>query len=352
VLIFATVDALAWVAPAVAHALAEARRRLSAAHAPAWLAASVRPQMLIALALIPVLVIGLGGQATRIYQQLTVRHIWPVVTAHDQLGERIAAEIPSNASVSAQSTLAPHLSQRTSIYQFPSGVPQADYIFLDVTTGNFYPFTSPEAYVAAVRQVMSSSEYHIADAQDGYLLLKRGGGPVAHGVDTILRFTAFAYTSWPLDGAQTVNASFVGGLQLVGYQINPPQVYRVEPELTITTYWRVTKPISAPQTVVMTLTRPDGARMVFADSLTQEWAPPGDFVPGIIYRMQTWPIYLDANGPRNYTLGVEVRNGAPETQPPVSAAVAATLTTTTSAADFPRLAPGGASVLLANLPLR
>jgi hypothetical protein len=92
--------------------------------------------------------------------------------------------------------------------------------------------------------------------------------------------------------------------------------------------------------------------MVFADSLTQEWAPPSDFAPGALYRMQTWPIYLDANGPRNYTLGVEVRTGAPETQPPVSAAVAATLTTTTGAADFPRLAPGGTSVLLANLPLR
>jgi uncharacterized membrane protein len=351
VLIFATVDALAWVAPAVAQALAEARRRLSAAHAPAWLAASVRPQTLIALALLPVLVIGLGGQATRIYQQLTVRHIWPVVTAHDRLGEQIAAEIPSSASVSAQSTLAPHLSQRTTIYQFPSGVPQADYVFLDVTTGNFYPFTSPESYVAAVRQAMAAGDYQIAAAQDGYLLLKRVPGAQAANVQPPGSFYSFASAD-SLAGAQPVSANFAGGLQLVGYQINPPEVYRIEPELTITTYWRVAKPISAPQTVVMTLTRANGSRMVFADSLTQEWAPPSDFVPGALYRMQTWPIYLDANGPRNYTLGVEVRTGAPETQPPVSAAVAATLTTTTGAADFPRLAPGGTSVLLANLPLR
>jgi hypothetical protein len=102
----------------------------------------------------------------------------------------------------------------------------------------------------------------------------------------------------------------------------------------------------------MTLTPPSGPRLVFADSLTQEWLPPSDWQPGAIYRMQTWPIYLDANGPGRYTLGVEVRNGAPETQPPVSANVAATLTTATGAGGYPRLATGGASVLLAPLSLR
>ncbi|HZC04259.1 MAG TPA: DUF2079 domain-containing protein [Ktedonobacterales bacterium] len=352
VLVIATVDALAWVAPDISHAFVAGRSRLRATHAPGWLVAIVRPQSLIVVALIPVLVVGLGGQATRVYQQLTVRHIWPVVTQHDLLGDHIAAEIPAGASVSAQSTLAPHVSQRETIYQFPSGVDQADYLFLDVTTGNFYPFTNSSDYVAAVRQALNSGGFGLVAAQDGYLLLKRGGGsPVANG-DLSGSFTSFARTAWPLAGVQMVDATFAGGLQLVGYQINPPQVYRVEPELTVTTYWRVTKPISQPQTVVMTLVKPSGSRLVFADSLTQEWLPPSDFVPGAVYRMQTWPIYLDANGPRVYTLGVEVRDGAPDTQPPSTAAVAATLSTPAGESGFPRLAQGGASALLTSVPLR
>jgi hypothetical protein len=49
---------------------------------------------------------------------------------------------------------------------------------------------------------------------------------------------------------------------------------------------------------------------------------------------------------------VEVRDGAPDAHPQVSAAIAATLATATGASGFPRLAPSGASVLLTNVPLR
>lgn len=354
VFIVAAVDALAWVAPLISRWLSVARARLRASHTPGWLATLVRPQALVVIALIPVLVIGLGDQASRIYQQVTVRHIWPVVTQHDRLGAQIAAEIPPDASVSAQSTLAPHLSQRQTIYQFPSGAQDADYIFLDVTTGNFYPFTSPAKYVAAVRQVMTSGDYTFADARDGYLLLRRegvnGSGATASGQPDAA-FYSFAYAT-SLEDAQTVNASFTGGLRLVGYRVNPPRVSRTEPELTITTYWEDSQPISAPQTVVMTLTQPDGSRIVLADSLTQEWLPPIAWTPGHIIQIQTWPVYLDASKPGNYTLGVEVRDGAPETQPPLNANVAATLTTSAGASGLPRLDPGGSTVFLATVPLR
>lgn len=353
VLIFATVDALAWVAPGVTHALAEGRKRLRAANAPRWLPALARPQTLIVIALIPVLVVGLGGQATRIYQQLTVRHIWPVVTAHDRLGERIAADIPPSASVSAQSTLAPHVSQRQDVYQFPSGDQAADYVFLDVTTGNYYPFTSPADYVAAVKQVIGSGEYAIVAADDGYLLLRRGAGASPPNLSAESAFASFARTSWPAPGAHAVKADFAGGLELVGYQVNPPQVYRVEPELTLTTYWRVTQPLTQPQTIVMTLTRPNGSRMIFADSLAQEWVPPIAFTPGAVFAMQTWPIYLNPTGKGTFIFGAEARAGAPESQPGPTAAVAATLASPgAGATGYPRLVFGGASVLLATVQLQ
>jgi hypothetical protein len=185
-------------------------------------------------------------------------------------------------------------------------------------------------------------------------LLKRGAGPVASGGFTNGEgsFASFAYASWPVAGAHAVTADFTGGLELVGYQIDPPQVYRVEPELTITTYWRATQRLSAPQTIVMTLTRPDGSRMIFDDSLTQEWVPPSDFAPGAYYQMQTWPIYLDSSGPDRYTLGVEVRAGAPESHPAASAAVPATIVSPAGADGYPRLDTGGASVLLATVQMR
>ena len=352
-LVFATADALAWVAPGVSLALAEGRKRLRAANALGWLPALVRPQLLIVIALIPVLVVGLGRQATRIYQQLTVRRIWPVVTAHDTLGERIAAQIPAGASVSAQSTLAPHVSQRQDIYQFPSGDQTADYVFLDVTTGNYYPFTSPADYVAAVKRVIGSGEYAIVAANDGYLLLRRGASPTPPNLTAASPFASFARVSWPAPGAHAVNATFAGGLELVGYQVNPPQVYRVEPELTLTTYWRVTQPISQPQTIVMTLTRPNGSRMIFADSLAQEWVPPMAFTPGAVYAMQTWPIYLLPTGKGTFIFGVEARAGAPESQPGDAAAVAATLgSVAAGSSGYPRLTPSGTSVLLATVQLQ
>ncbi len=351
ILLAASIDAMAWLAPFVSRSLRTARERLGAQQAPGWLVSIIRPQTLIVLALIPALVIGLGGQASRIYQQLTVRHIWPVVTAHDQLGERIAEEIPAGASVSAQSTLAPHLSQRKTIYQFPSGAGDADYIFLDVTTGNFYPFTSPATYVAAVQKYMNADGYGMVDARDGYLLLRRGAGMAGVGQAIPQSFYSFAYAD-SLAGAHRVDATFAGGLRLVGYQLTPAQIYRSEPELTITTYWTVAQTPDAPQTVVMTLAPPHGSRLVFDDSLTQEWLPPTEWTPGRIIRLQTWPIYLDASGPGAYTLGVEVRDGAPETHPHVSAAVAATLATPPGSGGFPRMTSSGAGLLLTVVPLR
>ncbi len=351
VFIAASVDAMVWVAPIVSRGMRLARERLRTSHAPGWLAPLVRPQVVIAIALIPALLIGLGGQASRIYQQLTVRHIWPVVTQHDRLGASIAAEIPAGASVSAQSTLAPHLSQRMSIYQFPSGAGDADYVFLDVTTGNFYPFTSPSDYVVAVQRCLNAGGYRIADARDGYLLLRRISNAQVRGQQTPGSFYSFAYAD-SLANVNRVDATFAGGLRLVGYQITPRQVYRSEPELTITTYWTVSQPISAPQTVVMTLAPPHGSRLVFADSLTQEWLPPSAWAPNHLIRMQTWPIYLDANGPDAYTLGVEVRDGAPGTHPAVSANVAVTLASAAGADRFPQVAQNGNTVLLTVVPLR
>jgi uncharacterized membrane protein len=97
---------------------------------------------------------------------------WPQVTVHDTLAQRFIDMIPASASVSAQSSLVPHLSERTSVYLFPYQDERADYIFLDITSAT-YPFLSSQ-YTSEVKKILLSGNYGVVAAQDGYLLLKKG----------------------------------------------------------------------------------------------------------------------------------------------------------------------------------
>jgi uncharacterized membrane protein len=101
---------------------------------------------------------------------------WPHMTAHSQLAQHFIDMIPPTASVSAQSRLVPHVSQRLNVYLFPYADDRADYILLDVT-GDRYPYATAEAYTSEVKKVLQSGNYGILAAQDGYLLLKRGLPP-------------------------------------------------------------------------------------------------------------------------------------------------------------------------------
>jgi uncharacterized membrane protein len=101
---------------------------------------------------------------------------WPQTTAHTQLFSKVAALIPANASVSAQDTLVPHLSQRHFIYQYPYMANQSDYVVLD-TSGNIYPFPLKSAaglaqYKQSVQDLLNSGDFRVIFSQDGYLVLQ------------------------------------------------------------------------------------------------------------------------------------------------------------------------------------
>jgi len=99
--------------------------------------------------------------------------LWPQVTAHDQLADHFLSEIPDDASVSAQTNLVPHLSERKSIYLFPYAVGDADYILLDVP-GYTYPFQDYDDYASTVKEVLQQGAYGVVDIDDGYILLQHG----------------------------------------------------------------------------------------------------------------------------------------------------------------------------------
>jgi uncharacterized membrane protein len=349
VFIVAAIDAVVWIAPLTIWLFGALRARLTDLGAPPQLVALAQPWVALVVILLPALVAGLGPQTTRLYQQVTVRHNWPTPTAHDLLGDAIANQIPASASVSAQSTMAPHVSQRARIYQFPSGAASTDYVFLDVTGGDYYPFSSPAGYVQAAMSAVHSGGYDVVAARDGYLLLRRAPG--AEPASLPPSFYSFTYAS-SLAGAHAVDVRFAGGLELVGYSVNPPQVSVTQPELTVTTYWRVSAPLTAPQTIVVTLTPPNGGgRLVFDDSLAQEWLPPSQWRPGQTIVAQTWPIYLDTDVVGDYILGVEVRDGAPGAHPPVSQHVQAQVLTPADASGLPATASDGRSALLTRVSL-
>jgi uncharacterized membrane protein len=179
ILVVAAIDALAWIIPLALVWINLARRQMARADAPRWLAILQRPWVIgvaLAIILVPALVVGLGPQAERLNQKFAASQGWPAVTAHDQLGETLAADIPQDASVSAQSTLTPHVSERAAIYQFPSGDTSADYVFVDVKGGDSYPFPSRTSYLNAIKALVQSGNFQVVTANDGYLLLRRAPG--------------------------------------------------------------------------------------------------------------------------------------------------------------------------------
>lgn len=103
------------------------------------------------------------------------------ITDHDRLAKRFLRQIPPEVKLSAQGDLAPHVSGRKWIYPFPT-ILDAEYILLD-TTSTLFPvdrfpidgLSTREAYEEYIRRAIQEEGFAIIDAEDGWLLLERGG---------------------------------------------------------------------------------------------------------------------------------------------------------------------------------
>lgn len=98
---------------------------------------------------------------------------WPEVSEHDRRLQDIAKLIPANASLSTQSNLNPHFSQRDRINLFPYSL-NTEYLLLDAAT-----FTAnKDNFLAWMRDhVVGGGEFGVIAAEDGYILLQRGAPP-------------------------------------------------------------------------------------------------------------------------------------------------------------------------------
>jgi uncharacterized membrane protein len=99
---------------------------------------------------------------------------WPAVGTRERLTHELLHSIPTTAAVSAQTTLAPHLSQRQEVYLFPT-LRDAEYVLLD-RRATQYP-VEPAEYHAAVEHLLADPCFEVLVQEDDLLLLRRTHAP-------------------------------------------------------------------------------------------------------------------------------------------------------------------------------
>jgi uncharacterized membrane protein len=255
----------------------------------------------------------------------------PEVSAHDDLARHLGDLIPASASVSAQDTLLPHVSNRTSVYLFPYGVGAADYLFLDVTARSVYPY-QPGQYADALRALLLHGQYGIVVARDGLLLLKRGlpapgpapTSPLAEGSQAIPNlppaFCSFLHVpagqvTDPMQVDVQVPGEAGTALSLVGSYVALPETFSVITRaLQVSTYWRVARAGLPALSLRLTL-RSDAGRVLYssADFSALHWCPTTSWQPGGVIALRTSVLYVGnvPNGRAHVTLALLPAASAP-----------------------------------------
>ncbi len=314
-LIFATIESVAlltivgtWVINNALNDLASARR-VSAARMARIRALPYARIVMLTLTVIALL-FGVYEQRGHGYLPITVGFAWPQTTAHELEANSIITQIPQSASVSAQSNLIPHVSERRYIYQFPYRAYQSDYVFLDVTS-DLYPLEfQPETYVADVRALLTSGQFHVVVARDGYLLLKRGPGVNLNPSDPYgLPASFYSFARATDTPAHPLGVMYGSSLELMGdtvtNTINQGAAY-----LTVATYWRVVAPLTTSAHPELVFTSQDGTQYVDRDFAATAWLPMARWQVGHTYVVRTEPISLSTIVTGPYTLGARVAVGS------------------------------------------
>jgi uncharacterized membrane protein len=226
------------------------------------------------------------------YSPLSLNRPQWEISDHDRLAERFIAQIPPDAPISAQSKLYPHLSNRIIAYQYPD-VNDAEYIFLDVTTGT-WPI-HPNDFKTQVQESLAIGEFGVLDAADGYILLKRGLA------DRRLpdAFYDFARTD-VADPQYPLVVDFGGELRLLGFDLlddsRREQVEDVRRgQMAVRLYWQALRPIERDLRLYPFFLNSEGEVIEDTEQrplIAQLWYPPRQWQPGEILVTETMPWQL------------------------------------------------------------
>ena len=241
---------------------------------------------------------------------------WPQSSAHLALAQRFIDMVPQGASVSAQTKIVPHMSQREFIYMFPYQDTSVDYVLLDVTS-DIYPYSSSSEYASEVKRVLLSGEYGVAASQDGYMLLKRGllapgisvaspvrpnqeGDPALIAFNLPESFCSNLYVE-SSEIAHPLNVSFTqrgsGKMSLVGYDYSGAGPLSKETGyVNVTTYWRVESPIATPLQLIIIMQRDNDKDYIVSNDVPELlWCQTNTWKPGQIIRVTSRDFNLQAS---------------------------------------------------------
>ncbi len=254
-----------------------------------------------------VLAVALVYHVYRGYSPLALAYEWPPVTAHEQVGDKLAASIPPGAPVVAQAELVPLVSHRpwVQIWQGPFDA-QADYFLLDISHPAFV--NRKGAQENLLSDMARDPNVGVIASEDGYLLLQRGAPRIAITPE----FFTFVYADPPA-GAVPVGAAFGNELELVAYETRHNYADR-EAEPLVTLYWRATSPPAEDYFIAIFLL--DEAGRPVGVTLNQQpvtvWWPTSRWEPGRTVRLpaNTIPWWTGDRGRFGYGLAV-VRGGDP-----------------------------------------
>lgn len=138
--------------------------------------------------------------------------------------QKFTKRIPKHVPVSAQCDMVPHLAHRDSIFQYPHNILLADYVFLDLKYGSFFPHINPRENIAPLIKHLESNKLKVIYSYNSSYLLqkntKNGNNNAINRIqchnlpglhkDTILQGT-WSYKTAVLESDNYNSNAFTGG---------------------------------------------------------------------------------------------------------------------------------------------
>lgn len=257
------------------------------------------------------------------FSPLAAGFIYPTITAHDTLINQAIGMIPPNAAVSAQDSLNPHLSDREQVYLYPdTDYGKVQYILLDATQGTGSTMRPCDLVVQVTGMLsacnvaagpatpqpkqtsridgyalLPSHRWNVIFAKDGILLLQRRirGTPLHNTLPSA--FFTFAMPEPGTSPPHTLVARFGNYLELEGYQVDRRERANLRnPDIVLTTWWRVLATPPANTKLIHYLSDPSGALQFFYDDQqTTDWFQPDHWRPGQTYKVQSSQLTVTTN---------------------------------------------------------
>jgi uncharacterized membrane protein len=184
------------------------------------------------------------------------------LTDHATIAQTVASSLPSDAAISATSSLVPLVSRRPRVYVFPA-LNDAEYVFLDLKASPA-PTSAGDVYLR-VQDLIANHAWGVETNQDGILVLRRGAtnkiqpavdrqAPAAGFVEPVLIDAALVPSP---DGAIDVDG----------------------PHWVLRTTWWPSQPIPAGTRLAFNIQLRTGERIQLWDVADLWWNPPEAWTP-------------------------------------------------------------------------